>query len=300
MSISLLIKISIESSIFTIICIIVSLSSKDPLDSHIIGNITNYFDYIPNIISFENLCECNNEILNYSCTEENILQGCSNASSKIIEYKHLFKRRLKSKSFCEDMQLSFVRNEGKKLSYIFSLNYTIIRRLSITILVITLSFIGLYIILAIFLKLVNNIEYELIISEIKDEKISDNSDEKKIDNIERKTIDVINSKEASKKQIEDKRNKLRIYKIIIKVAKVLIALLWIAKIVLSLLLYHFIDSGDNKKYEDFLDCKRIDEEYFDGFKGIKKLRVCFTSFAVLSIVSESFDKLKDVIDILKS
>ena len=48
------------------------------------------------------------------------------------------------------MRESFVRNEGKKLSYIFDLNYQIIRGLSISILVVALSNIPL-IVLGVFL-----------------------------------------------------------------------------------------------------------------------------------------------------
>ena len=48
------------------------------------------------------------------------------------------------------MQESFARNEGKRLSYIFDLNYQTIRKISIALLVVSLSYVVLYIILIIF------------------------------------------------------------------------------------------------------------------------------------------------------
>ena len=48
------------------------------------------------------------------------------------------------------MQESFARNEGKRLSYIFDLNYQNIRKISIALLVISLSYVVLFIILIIF------------------------------------------------------------------------------------------------------------------------------------------------------
>ena len=69
------------------------------------------------------------------------------------------------------MQESFVRNEGKMLSYIFSLNYTVIRRLSIAIHVVTISFIVLDIIVEVLKKSVDIEDYP---------KTSENKDEKKM------------------------------------------------------------------------------------------------------------------------
>ena len=56
------VRYSAEVAIFIIVCILVSLSSKDPFKSHTIGNITNYFNLFPGAtISLVNsICICKN------------------------------------------------------------------------------------------------------------------------------------------------------------------------------------------------------------------------------------------------
>ena len=93
----------------------------------------------------ENQCICGNVTLNHYCTEEELNQECEEFSPRNIKIKRLFLRRLVSDSFCMDMYDSFLRNKDKKISYIFDLNYTKIRNISIAILVLTLSFIVLVI-----------------------------------------------------------------------------------------------------------------------------------------------------------
>ena len=87
------------------ICYLCRLSSKFPFESHIIGNMTDYFYDIPN----------------------------TSSSDDIIEYKPLSKRHLEFPSFCDDILNSFKWNKGRKLSYIF--DYNIVRRFSISIIV---------------------------------------------------------------------------------------------------------------------------------------------------------------------
>ena len=77
----------------------------------------------------------------------------------------------------------------------------------------------------------------------------------------------------------------------------LLWLVWIAKFVLSLILYHFIESGDIEKYNDFLDCRGINNKFFDKFSDIKKLKRCVLALAILDIISECFDKIGDCMDI---
>ena len=146
------------------------------------------------------------------------------------------------------MQESFARNEGKRLSYIFDLNYQTIRKISIALLVVSLSYVVLFIILIIFF---------------------------------------INANKSYRNNCSA---------IIAGFSGLLIYIAWIAKFVLSLLLYHFIESGDIGKYDDFLDCKNVREKYFDKFNDISKLRRCFLAFAILNIISESLDKAKDLFE----
>ena len=139
--------------IFGLVIGLCTLSSKEPFKSHIIGNITDYFKIDLNTsVSVENICICDNITYNYSCTEENILEGCLNNISDIIDFKSLSKRNLASDSFCTDMQESFIRNKGIKLSYIFNFRYQAIRKISIALTTVMLSFIALSIISLIILK----------------------------------------------------------------------------------------------------------------------------------------------------
>ena len=253
--------LGVELGIFICVCIIVSISSKDPFKSHIIGNITNYFSYFPDSTSsLKSLCICKNETFEHFCSKENDLNGCFNISSDIDDFKPLFKRKLESDSFCTDMRESFARNEGKKLSYIFDLNYQIVRKLSISLLVVCLSYL-----IASFIGLI----FEFLLLDLENSDVKDN------------------------KELE---NKITCYAIWLLVFSFLSLVGWIAKFVLSLLLLHFIESGDIGKYDDFLDCKYVKESYFKKFSDVNKLRKCFLAFAILNIIKESVDKLKEKIE----
>lgn len=243
----------VEIGIFICVCILVSLSSKDPFKSHFIGNMSNYFyNYPEAITSIVNMCICKNETFDHSCTEEENIKGCFNITSEIADFKPLFKRKLESYSFCTDMTESFARNEGRRLSYIFDLNYQAIRRISIALLVICLSFVVLIVIMLIFYCI------------FKDDRRSDENP---------------------------------CCKSLIILGTVLIYILWIAKFVLSLILFHFIEDGDIGKYDSFLDCKNVKENYFEKFDDISKLRRCFLAFAILNIISECLDKAKDLFEV---
>ena len=60
------------------------------------------------------------------------------------------------------MRESFVRNEGKKLSYIFDLNYQIIRGFSISIFVVALSYIPLIVLCAVLDISFENLEKRIL------------------------------------------------------------------------------------------------------------------------------------------
>jgi len=247
-------EVLIEFSIFCCTVSLCTLSSKDPFKSHIIGNMTNYFNnfsYTNN--SIENMCICNNITFNTSCTEENILKGCLNISHDFFYFKPKFIRKLDSESFCTDMQESFSRNKGKRLSYIFNFRYQAIRKINIALIVVILSYIILLI-----------AEF-CIISKIKKIKSGD-------------------------------EKKLNCYNIILFLDRILMIIAWIGKFVLSLTLYHYIESGDIGKYDNFLDCRNVKKEYFEEFKDIDKLRNSFLGFAGLNIINESIDKAKYLLE----
>lgn len=74
---------------------------------------------------------------------------------------------------------------------------------------------------------------------------------------------------------------------------ILILLAWIGQFVLFIILIRFIESGDIGKYDDFLECKNVNAEFFEQFNDIKKLREIYISFIVLNIISQSLDRILD-------
>ena len=254
-----LLKSFAEIGVFVCICILCSLSSDFPFESHIIGNFTDYFYTTSNTATLiNNKCLCNNTIYNSFCSEKNIGHGCMDVSSDdIIEYKPLLKRHLESLSFCDDMLNSFQRNQGRKLSYIFDFNYNIVRGLSITIVAISLLLDIIFVLFAC-LKFAP--------------------------------------------AFKNKRNDIGFKKFFIA-SQILITLFNIAKFILSLLLYHYIESGDVGKYDEFLDCRFVKRKYFENLidinKFINKFRTVFLSFAILSIIAESIGKVLDSLEIIK-
>ena len=69
-------------------------------------------------------------------------------------------------------------------------------------------------------------------------------------------------------------------------------LLYPAKFTLSILLLYYIEKGDIEAYDNFLDCKNVRKNVFDDFSQIKKLRNCFITFLILSIIVQTIDKLE--------
>ena len=137
-------KFYVEATIFGLVITLCTLSSKDPFKSHIIGDISNYFKILSNTSdSAENVSIIETSLMNPSYMPENISQEYFNNSYDFIDIKYLLKekRKLASDSFCVDMEESFKRNEGQKLSYIFDLRYQTIRKINIALIIIILSFI---------------------------------------------------------------------------------------------------------------------------------------------------------------
>ena len=99
---------------FICICIIVGLNSKDPFESYIIGNLTKYFNILPNITnSNDNINSYDKKEQEQSYKEKNLPKEGLNISSNARLNRGLFKRKLKSFSFCRDIRESFIRNERK-------------------------------------------------------------------------------------------------------------------------------------------------------------------------------------------
>ena len=134
------------------ICIIVSLSKSNPFKYHIIRDIDRYYSEIlanNDTYSFKN-SKYDNIIINETLlkekmfndtdilSDENAIEDINNISPNIFNYKKFFKRKLESDFFGADIYDSFVRNNGRKLSYIFDFNYETIYGISIALLIVIL------------------------------------------------------------------------------------------------------------------------------------------------------------------
>ena len=243
----------IEFGAFICVCIIVSLSSSNPFKEHIIGNITIYYNsFGDDADSFSGNSMYRNIPLNETLTSEeiyndilsydNISKDIIKTSSRLYNFKKLFKRKIESDSFCTDIHESFIRNNGKKLSHIFDLNYETIYGLCLALLLVMLAREALTIILIILI-------------------------------------------------CKDKYQKVAFI-----ILGIIAILLWIAKFVLFIILFHYIENGDIEKYDDFLDCKNVRTEYFKNFTDVDKLRKCFIAFTVLNLLADIFDKVEKLFE----
>ena len=234
---------------FICVAIIVSVSKSNPFKSHIIGDINTYYNpseeydnsFLENSIYNSiilNETSSLEEIYNGTLIDDNLNKDIIKTSAHLFNYNKLFKRKLESESFCTDIHDSFIRNNGKKLSYIFDLNYETIYELCIALLIVML------------VRVVLSVVYYIYTCLDKSKGLLD------------------------------------------KIILILIMLLWIAKFVLFILIFHFIENGDIEKYDDFLDCKNVRTNYFKNFNDVDKLRKCFIAFTVLNLLSDIFDKVE--------
>lgn len=121
-------KICIELAIFICLIVLYYLSKNDPFENHIIGDLSDYFNDVENLSpNKENTLGLNESDNNLNETKD-ILYKDKNESSKNNLSKELFKRRLVSKSFCNEIRDNFEKFKGENLSTIFDLNYKKIRK----------------------------------------------------------------------------------------------------------------------------------------------------------------------------
>ena len=131
-------KFIVEIGCFVCVCILCGLSSKNPFESHVIANLSNYFYDEENTTTLiANKRKYNNvSIINFT-TEDYTLNESKNISSDKDIKKNLFSRKLVSESFCSDIYDKFVKYKDSRLSNIFDLNYGKIFNTSIANLVIS-------------------------------------------------------------------------------------------------------------------------------------------------------------------
>ena len=238
-------NICIELACFICVCILCHISSKNPFKNHIIGDISNYFINIKENTDETPILDSNQIIVSNSDQVRRRYISNDNDTNLHSENKvnnKIFLRHLVSRLFCTEMQDYFIRFNGRKLSYIFDLNYEKIHKLSIATLVVSSIMIFFYILICALHKIL--------------------------------------------------KKKVWIGSII----AVLALLLYIAKLVLSIILIYYIEKGDIEKYDDFLDCQNVRVTLFDKFSEISTLRKCSFTFLILNFVEQGIDKLQKCCD----
>ena len=91
--------------------------------------------------------------------------------------------------------------------------------------------------------------------------------------------------------------RLRIFLSLLGLLLIVLALLsYIARFILSIILFYFIEKGDIEKYDEFLDCKNIKKEKFEKFSDITKLRNCCMAFLILNIIAQGIDQIDKFFD----
>jgi len=241
----MLFTVCIELACFICVCILCHISSKNPFKNHIIGDISNYFINIKENTDETPILDSNQIIVSNSDQVRRRYISNDNDTNLHSENKvnnKIFLRHLVSRLFCTEMQDYFIRFNGRKLSYIFDLNYEKIHKLSIATLVVSSIMIFFYILICALHKIL--------------------------------------------------KKKVWIGSII----AVLALLLYIAKLVLSIILIYYIEKGDIEKYDDFLDCQNVRVTLFDKFSEISTLRKCSFTFLILNFVEQGIDKLQKCCD----
>ena len=251
----------------SLVSYIAELSSSNPFRKHFIGNISDYYYLNPiTHAPFQNMLLNFNETINYlnksgNIPKKNKINFSENNNNNNNNNKHL--RKLESNSFCTDIFESFVRNKNRRLSYIFELNYNIIRGLSIPI-----SIVSVLVPISFFILNINNEKLYLIFTK----------------KIKKEILDKFN---------ESMNENAKLYCIM----QYLLLIPWISKFILSLLLFYYIEKGDIEKYNEFLDCKYVKKDFFKKFDDIEKLVLIFEIFVYLNLISEIINKILDFVEI---
>ena len=71
---------------------------------------------------------------------------------------------------------------------------------------------------------------------------------------------------------------------------------YIARFILSIILFYFIEKGDIEKFDEFLDCKNVKKANFEELTEIIKLRNCCIAFLILNIIVQGIDKIEKCFD----
>lgn len=66
--------------------------------------------------------------------------------------------------------------------------------------------------------------------------------------------------------------------------------------IITFILFFYIEKGDIEKYDDFLNCPNVNRKYFEKFSDVEKIRKCFLAYAVFNIISYFIDKISSTFD----
>jgi len=251
-------KFFTELACFICICIICSLSRKNPFDTHSIRNLDLYFNDVVNTSNTTNLIQDDN--INKNLINKRLIKMLpKNRYKKInlekIANKKILLRQLVSTSFCLDIREDFEKFKGYKLSSVFDLNYTKIKNISIANLVCS-CVVLLFVIVFGILSPIHDKGYLHISSEC-----------------------------------------LNCILVLLGLLLFVCAILsYFARFILSIILFYFIEKGDIEKYDEFLDCKNVKKEKFEDFCDITKLRNCCIAFLILNIIAQGIDQIEKFFD----
>lgn len=83
----------------------------------------------------------------------------------------------------------------------------------------------------------------------------------------------------------------KLFDVMFVVMHLSLRLLNVLRFVISLILYHYIETSDLDKYDDFLDCKDVKKKFFEKFSDTDNLRKCFYVYLALDITKQGIEKL---------
>ena len=191
----------------------------------------------------------------YDTEESTIIKN--NIFEGIKNNNSTFLRKLVSLSICKEVRESFIEFKGLKLSEIFDFNLDKIRLYSIiSLCIMILMDIIAVVIFVIFIK--------------------------------------IYCKLFCGKEIPDKKDffsKMLDKVACVEIMGIILRVMNVARFVISLIIYHYIETSDLDKYDDFLDCKNVKRKFFEEFSDAEKLRKCFYIYLALEIAKQGMEKL---------
>ena len=256
---------------FSFISIAFHFQSKYDFKNHKIGNLTDYFYYLPNTTaSINDESFYNNSIsFQYNCSIEQKILRFANISKSNNSYF----RKLVSRSFCQEIYSSFIKYKGRPLSNIFNLNIETLFGISIPLIVIY----SIFEFVAFFSLIISNFIFI-----------------KKI--IEKKRENKIENKREKKEMSCCEKLQAILYN---KLIRCIMIFLNIAKYVLFIIFIYFFEKGDIEKYENFLECSNVRKKFFSKlFIDVENLRKNYTFYWIFTIISEGIDKLEQLIEII--